>query len=72
MKLTTHLHLVLRSRMYGAISPLPQYSYMVWCLVKAQGQLYFYLARGGKIVKNPLVSIASSWLEIKLIPLKYE
>jgi len=23
-----------------AISPLPQYVFMAWCLVKAQGQLY--------------------------------
>jgi len=25
----------------GAIHPLPQYAFMAWCLVKAQGQLYF-------------------------------
>jgi hypothetical protein len=24
------------------IPPLPQYAFMAWCLVKAQGQLYFY------------------------------
>jgi hypothetical protein len=29
--------------MSGAIPPLPQYAFMVWCLVKAQGQIYFYL-----------------------------
>jgi hypothetical protein len=30
--------------MSGAIHPLPQYAFMVWCLVKkkAQGQLYLY------------------------------
>jgi len=27
--------------MHGAIIPLPQYSFMAWCLVKAQGQVYF-------------------------------
>jgi hypothetical protein len=27
--------------MSGAIPPLPQYAFMAWCLVKAQGQLYF-------------------------------
>jgi hypothetical protein len=43
VKLTTHLHLVLRSRMRGAIPPLPQYAFMEWCSVKAQGQLYLYL-----------------------------
>jgi hypothetical protein len=25
--------------MSGAIHPLPQYAFMAWCLVKAQGQL---------------------------------
>jgi hypothetical protein len=29
--------------MGGAIHPLPQYAFMVWCLVKAQGQLYLYI-----------------------------
>jgi len=29
--------------MREAIPPLPQYAIMVWCSVKAQGQLYFYL-----------------------------
>jgi hypothetical protein len=43
MKLTTHLHLVPRSRMHGAIPPLPQYAFMVWCSVKTQGQLYIYI-----------------------------
>jgi len=26
--------------MRGAIDPVPQYAFMVWCWVKAQGQLY--------------------------------
>jgi hypothetical protein len=30
-------------RMIGAIPPLPQYTFMAWCLVKAQWQLYLYL-----------------------------
>jgi len=34
VKLTTHLHLVPRSRMCGALSPLPPYFSMAWCLVK--------------------------------------
>jgi hypothetical protein len=33
-------HLVHRSRMLGAIPPLPQYVFMAWCLVK-HGQLHF-------------------------------
>jgi hypothetical protein len=34
VKLTTHLHLVPRSRMSGAIPPFPLYIFMAWCLVK--------------------------------------
>jgi hypothetical protein len=34
VKLTTNLHLVPRSRMRGAIPPLPQYTFMAWCLIK--------------------------------------
>jgi hypothetical protein len=28
--------------MNGATHPLPQYAFIAWCLVKAQGQLYLY------------------------------
>jgi hypothetical protein len=42
VKLTTHLHLVPRSRMRGVTHPIPQYALMAWCSVKAQGQLYLY------------------------------
>jgi hypothetical protein len=37
VKLTAHLHLVPRLRMYGAIPLLPQYVFMVWYLVKHRG-----------------------------------
>jgi hypothetical protein len=53
MKLTTHLHLVLRSRMRGAIPPLFQHNFMAWCAFKPQGQLYLHLCcrlNGDKIV----------------------
>jgi hypothetical protein len=30
-------------KMFGAIPSFPQYTFMAWCSVKAQGQLYFYL-----------------------------
>jgi len=33
VKLTTHLLIVPRLRMRGAIPPLPQYVFMAWCLV---------------------------------------
>jgi hypothetical protein len=42
VKLPTHLHLVSRSRMRGAISPRLQYAFMAWRSVKVQGQLYLY------------------------------
>jgi hypothetical protein len=33
--------------MRGAMPPLPQYAFMAWCSVKAQGQLYLYICRKG-------------------------
>jgi hypothetical protein len=36
-------HVNLRSRMHGAIPPLPKYAFMAWCSVEAQGQLCFAL-----------------------------
>jgi hypothetical protein len=38
----TALHLVPKSRVGEAIPPLPQYTFMTWCPVEAQGQLYLY------------------------------
>jgi hypothetical protein len=32
--------------MRGGIPPLPQYAFMAWCSVKAEGQLYFYHTLG--------------------------
>jgi hypothetical protein len=52
VKLTIHLHLVPRSRMRGAIPPLPQYAFTAWYSVKAEGQLYtitYFRARGTKV-----------------------
>jgi hypothetical protein len=40
VKLTTHLHLVPRSKNEWSYNSTPQYAFMVWCSVKAQGQLY--------------------------------
>jgi hypothetical protein len=36
-------HLVPRSRKRGTIPPLPQYAFMVWCLVKHRDNFTFYL-----------------------------
>jgi hypothetical protein len=41
VKLTTHLRLVPRLRMHGAIPQLPQYVFMVWCLVKQRDNFTF-------------------------------
>jgi len=43
VKLTTHLHLVLRSKNEWSYTSTPKYAFIEWCLVKAQGQLYLYL-----------------------------
>jgi hypothetical protein len=42
VKLTTHLHLVPRSRMRGGIPPLPRYVFMAWCLVKHRENFTFF------------------------------
>jgi hypothetical protein len=34
--------------MRGDNPPLPQYAYVVWCSVKAQGHLYLYLYLHGQ------------------------
>jgi len=55
MKLTTHIHLVLRSRMYETIPPLPQYASMACCSVgkkKAHGRLYLYQSQEREVRKN--------------------
>jgi hypothetical protein len=43
VKLTTQLLLVLRSKMRGAILPLPQYVFMAWCLVKHRDNFTFII-----------------------------
>jgi hypothetical protein len=46
--------------MSGAIHPLPQYAFMAWCLVKAQGQLYFYFTFTPNIIR-PIKSREMWW-----------
>jgi hypothetical protein len=41
VKLTTHLHLVPRSKNEWRYTSTPQYAFMVWCSVKAQGETIF-------------------------------
>jgi hypothetical protein len=40
VKLTTHLHLVPRSKNEWIYTSTPQYAFMAWCSVEAQGHLY--------------------------------
>jgi len=44
VKLTTHLHLVPKSKNAWNYTSTPQYAFMAWYLVKAQEQLYLYFA----------------------------
>jgi len=39
---TTHLHLMPRSRMHGAISPLPQCIFMAWYLAKHRDNFHLF------------------------------
>jgi hypothetical protein len=55
-----HLQLVQRSRMCGAIPPLPPYAFMAWSSVKAQGQLYFYFTLTRRDVS--VVPISDVWM----------
>jgi hypothetical protein len=42
VKLTTHLYVMQRSKNEWSYTSTPQYAFMAWCSVKAQGQLYLY------------------------------
>jgi hypothetical protein len=50
MKLTTHLHLVRRSRNVWSYTSTPQYAFMAWCLVKHRDKFTctFTLLEGGE------------------------
>jgi hypothetical protein len=41
--MTTHLHLVPRSKNEWTYTSTPQYAFMAWCSVKTQGKHYLYL-----------------------------
>jgi hypothetical protein len=43
IKLITHLHLVFGSKNEWRYTSTPQYTFMAWCSVKAQGKLHLYL-----------------------------
>jgi hypothetical protein len=53
--------LVPRSRMRGAIPPLLQYAFVVWCSFKAQGQPYLFTqGRSTVILRNNKVNLCSA------------
>jgi hypothetical protein len=49
VSLTTHLHLVPRSKNEWSYTSIPQYAFMAWRSVKAQGQFYLYWVHFGNI-----------------------
>jgi hypothetical protein len=48
--------------MSGTIPPLPQYAFMAWCSVKAQGQLYLYLS----LATGKLMDISGKYKNISM------
>jgi len=52
VELTTHLHLVQRSRTRGAIPPLPLYVFIAWWLVKHKGNFAFTFTFAGSQSKQ--------------------
>jgi hypothetical protein len=55
--------------MSGAIHPLPQYAFMAWCLVKAQGQLYLLPFIAIIISANSIIIVISKLLSSYKFPL---
>jgi hypothetical protein len=61
VKLTTHLHLVPRSRMRGATPPLSQYVLKAWCLAKNRDNFTFtFILQSPKFILEE-VSICVSY-----------
>jgi hypothetical protein len=65
VKLTTHPHLVPKSRMRGAIPPFPRYVFMAWWLVKHRDNFSFYLylcwVSGARIVQWYSTRLQVGW-----------
>jgi hypothetical protein len=66
MKLMTHLHLVLRSRLHGAIPPLPQYAFMEWCSVKSTGTTLPFTFLLNNYCKYATISVSGRKMYISL------
>jgi hypothetical protein len=59
--------------MSGAIHLFPQYVFMAWCSVKAQGQLYFYLYLYlfCSLLKYPVVPILSLFSRVRVVGVRF-
>jgi hypothetical protein len=71
MKLTAHLHPVLRSKNEWSYASTPPYAFMAWCLVKAQGQLYLYLYLCLGLLSDPCVTFLNKlflWWVVSPLP----
>jgi hypothetical protein len=66
VKLTTHFHLVPRSRIRGVILPLPQYVFMAWYLVKHRDKFTFTLPGLRTIEHTVNTGIREKLIEMKL------
>jgi len=64
--LFSYISLLPRSRMRGAVPPLPQYAFNAWCLVKAQGQLYLFTFTSTLLYSSITMYRAGWW---KALPL---
>jgi hypothetical protein len=61
VKLTTHLNIVPKSRMRGAIPPHLQYVFMAWCLVKQRDNFTFTLPPVPPVANTTKASVTEMW-----------
>jgi hypothetical protein len=73
VKLTTHLHLVQRSKDARCYTSTSQYAFMVWCSAKAQGQLYllYWCGRIAAFRKAMLPPSSGGGIAVTLLPSPY-
>jgi hypothetical protein len=70
MKATTHLHLQPRSRNAWSYTPLPQYVFMAWCLVKHRDNFTFTFILFFRCVISLLHAFYGVWrIEVLVIGL---
>jgi hypothetical protein len=69
VKLTTHLHLVPRLKNAWSYTSIPQYAFIAWCSVKAQGQLLFNdtCSVGDRPANNDRNGVTGTRFEVEVI-----